>query len=84
MIFKAIEFSTKAHTGLYRKGTKIPYITHPLNVAQILIEYVITFQMVILNDYCNSSIANTKRAVGWSGQIIEFGMKECKSLTANF
>jgi (p)ppGpp synthase/HD superfamily hydrolase len=39
MIFKAIEFSTKAHTGLYRKGTKIPYITHPLNVAQILIEY---------------------------------------------
>jgi (p)ppGpp synthase/HD superfamily hydrolase len=39
VIFKAIEFSTKAHTGLYRKGTKIPYITHPLNVAQILIEY---------------------------------------------
>ena len=39
MIFKAIEFSTKAHTGLYRKGTKIPYITHPLNVAQMLIEY---------------------------------------------
>ncbi|MCX6715391.1 MAG: phosphohydrolase, partial [Candidatus Taylorbacteria bacterium] len=31
MIFKAIEFSTKAHTGLYRKGTKIPYLTHPLN-----------------------------------------------------
>ena len=39
MIFKAIEFATKAHSGLYRKGTKIPYITHPLNVAQILIEY---------------------------------------------
>ena len=39
MIFKAIEFATKAHSGLYRKGTNIPYITHPLNVAQILIEY---------------------------------------------
>ena len=36
MIFKAIEFATKAHSGQYRKGTKIPYITHPLNVAKIL------------------------------------------------
>ena len=75
MIFKAIEFSTKAHTGLYRKGTKIPYITHPLNVAQILIEYVITFQMGILNDYCNSSIANTKLQWPVSAQIIECGLK---------
>jgi (p)ppGpp synthase/HD superfamily hydrolase len=37
MIFKAIEFATKAHSGQYRKGTKIPYITHPLNVARTLI-----------------------------------------------
>ena len=40
MIFQAIEFATKAHSGQYRKGTKIPYITHPLNVAKILIEYM--------------------------------------------
>jgi (p)ppGpp synthase/HD superfamily hydrolase len=39
VIFKAIEFSTKAHAGQYRKGTKIPYITHLLNVAKILIEH---------------------------------------------
>ena len=38
MIFKAIEFSTKAHSGQCRKGTKIPYITHPLNVAKTLIQ----------------------------------------------
>jgi (p)ppGpp synthase/HD superfamily hydrolase len=38
MIFKAIEFAAKAHAGQYRKGTGIPYITHPLNVAKILIE----------------------------------------------
>jgi (p)ppGpp synthase/HD superfamily hydrolase len=37
MIFKAIEFATRAHSGDYRKGTRIPYITHPLNVAKILI-----------------------------------------------
>jgi (p)ppGpp synthase/HD superfamily hydrolase len=36
MIFKAIEFAAKAHAGQYRKGTKIPYICHPMNVCQIL------------------------------------------------
>jgi (p)ppGpp synthase/HD superfamily hydrolase len=39
MIFKAIEFAAKAHAGQYRKGTKIPYIVHPLSVAKILIEH---------------------------------------------
>lgn len=38
MVFAAIEFATKAHKGQVRKGTKIPYITHPLGVAKILIE----------------------------------------------
>jgi len=37
-IFQAIEFATKAHTGQFRKGTKVPYIVHPLGVAKILIE----------------------------------------------
>lgn len=39
MIFKAIEFAARAHSGQYRKKTKIPYIVHPLQVAQILIEH---------------------------------------------
>lgn len=38
MIFRAIEFAAKAHSGQYRKGTKIPYITHPLSVARTLIQ----------------------------------------------
>jgi (p)ppGpp synthase/HD superfamily hydrolase len=38
MIFKAIEFAAKAHSGQYRKGTRIPYITHLLNVAKTLIQ----------------------------------------------
>ena len=37
-VFQAIEFATKAHTGQFRKGTKVPYILHPLGVAKILIE----------------------------------------------
>jgi (p)ppGpp synthase/HD superfamily hydrolase len=38
MIFRAIQFATQAHDGQFRKGTRIPYITHPLNVARLLIE----------------------------------------------
>jgi len=38
MIFKAIEFAAKAHAGQYRKGTRVPYLVHPLNVAKILID----------------------------------------------
>jgi len=38
MIFEAIEFATKAHVNHFRKGTKVPYIIHPLQVARILIE----------------------------------------------
>ena len=30
MIDKAIEFATKAHEGQFRKGTKRPYIVHPI------------------------------------------------------
>lgn len=38
-IFDAIEFAARAHSGQYRKGTRIPYIVHPLAVARILIEH---------------------------------------------
>lgn len=38
-IFDAIEFAARAHAGQYRKGTRIPYIVHPLAVARILIEH---------------------------------------------
>lgn len=36
MIRKAAEFATKAHEGTFRKGTQIPYIFHPMEVAQIV------------------------------------------------
>jgi len=37
MIFQAINFAARAHSGQYRKGTRIPYLIHPLNVAKTLI-----------------------------------------------
>lgn len=36
MIQKAVAFATKAHYGAVRKGTTIPYITHPLETAVIV------------------------------------------------
>lgn len=36
MINRAIEFATKAHEGQYRKGTKRPYIVHPIEVCDIV------------------------------------------------
>lgn len=37
-IDKAIVFAARAHSGQRRKGTRIPYIVHPLGVARILIQ----------------------------------------------
>lgn len=35
-LHKAINFATKVHSGVNRKGKNVPYITHPLTVALIL------------------------------------------------
>ena len=36
VLHRALLFATEAHKGQTRKGTDIPYITHPFEVAQIL------------------------------------------------
>lgn len=33
---RAIIYATEKHQGVYRKGRKVPYILHPLEVAQII------------------------------------------------
>ena len=38
MIFDAIEFAAAAHSGQYRKGSRVPYIVHPIGVSRALIE----------------------------------------------
>ena len=47
LIFDAIEFSSKAHRGQFRKGTKIPYIFHPMSVAKLLLEFAYDQDIVI-------------------------------------
>ncbi|MBI4146702.1 bifunctional (p)ppGpp synthetase/guanosine-3',5'-bis(diphosphate) 3'-pyrophosphohydrolase [Candidatus Woesearchaeota archaeon] len=38
-IFKAVVFAAQAHAGQYRKGTRIPYLIHPLGVMKTLLEH---------------------------------------------
>jgi (p)ppGpp synthase/HD superfamily hydrolase len=37
LIFDAIEFAAAAHAGQYRKGSPVPYIVHPINVARTVL-----------------------------------------------
>lgn len=46
-LFEAIEFATRAHRGQFRKGTRLPYILHPLRVGQILIEAPADVEVVV-------------------------------------
>ena len=36
---KALAYAAEKHAGQKRKGTKIPYISHPLAVASLVLEY---------------------------------------------
>lgn len=36
MVERALKFATKAHEGQFRKGTKRPYIMHPIEVSDIV------------------------------------------------
>lgn len=38
LVFKAIRLVAEAHDGQFRKGSRLPYITHLMNVMKILIE----------------------------------------------
>lgn len=38
-IFAAVRFAADAHAGQFRKGSRVPYLIHPLNVAKILLDH---------------------------------------------
>jgi (p)ppGpp synthase/HD superfamily hydrolase len=38
IVIQALEFATHHHKSMFRKGTKIPYMAHLLNVAKLLAE----------------------------------------------
>jgi len=38
LIFRAIRFAAKAHEGQVRKGLRVPYVYHPMDVGRILMD----------------------------------------------
>ncbi|WP_321470182.1 HD domain-containing protein [uncultured Paludibaculum sp.] len=38
LIFFAIQFAAAAHSGQYRKGTRVPYLIHPMRAAATLLD----------------------------------------------
>ena len=46
MIGEAAAFAEKAHRGVFRKGTDIPYITHPLETAVIVSAFTDDEEMI--------------------------------------
>ncbi len=46
MIKEAADFAERAHEGVCRKGTKIPYITHPMETAAIVATFTDEPEMI--------------------------------------
>lgn len=46
-VFQAIDFAQMAHQGQYRKGSRVPYIIHPLAVMEYLIRFHCSEEVVM-------------------------------------
>lgn len=62
-IFKAIAFAAEKHTGHWRKGTPIPYITHLMNVMKILCEHKCSAAVVVAG-ILHDSVEDTETTIG--------------------
>jgi hypothetical protein len=58
-VMEAIEFAANAHAGQVRKGTKIPYIVHPIQVAEILARFYCFSQPLLIAGVLHDTIEDT-------------------------
>ncbi|WP_367946648.1 HD domain-containing protein [Virgibacillus dokdonensis] len=77
---KAKEFATKAHEGQWRKGSKAPYITHPIRVANILEEAGCS-EEVICAGYLHDVVEDTATTI--QEIAIQFGKHITSLVCAN-
>jgi (p)ppGpp synthase/HD superfamily hydrolase len=57
---EALEFALRAHEGQFRKGSDVPYITHPVAVSAILAQYGYGEDLVVaalLHDVLEDTVA---------------------------
>jgi (p)ppGpp synthase/HD superfamily hydrolase len=88
VIEKALKTAAKAHEKQYRKGTDIPYVTHPIAVGMILIKAGYSDELVaagILHDTVEDtdlSLLDIEQLFGKSiADIVEGCSEPDKSLT---
>ncbi|MDQ1147656.1 (p)ppGpp synthase/HD superfamily hydrolase [Bacillus sp. SORGH_AS 510] len=88
VIEKALKTAAKAHEKQYRKGTDIPYVTHPIAVGMILIKAGYSDELVaagILHDTVEDtdlSLQDIEQLFGKSiADIVEGCSEPDKSLT---
>ena len=56
---RALEFAAKAHEGQVRKYTGEPYITHPMAVAEMLLEHGIEFGAMHIAALLHDTVEDT-------------------------
>lgn len=71
-IIRALVFAAKAHEGQFRKGTDIPYIVHPVEVAMILQENGASEDLIVAG-LLHDTLEDTK--VTPMDIRVEFGQK---------
>lgn len=90
MILSALDLATKAHAGQLRKGTDIPYITHPSAVGLILSQYGCNAAVIaagILHDTVEDgdvSLEEIERSFGQEVAEIVKGCSEPEKETATW
>lgn len=80
LIDQAIEFAAKAHRGQKRKGTKIPYISHPFAVGMILQQAGCEEEVVIagiLHDTLEDTKATEEDLLTLFGPVVLEIVKGC-------
>lgn len=86
MIHKSIIFAAEAHNGQLRKGTKLPYIIHPMEVAQILSYQNASEEIIvagILHDVLEDTDVTYQDLVHQFGEYIATLVSECSSDNCN-
>ena len=79
-IHEAIVFAARKHAGQVRKGTDIPYISHPMEVMQILSRNDYVDDVIIggiLHDVLEDTDATQEEIIGLFGEdILDFILAE--------
>lgn len=73
IIEKAFQFALHKHEGQYRKGTKIPYITHPFAVAMLLKHHGYSDEIVaagLLHDTLEDTNTTEEELLGEFGPFV--------------